>query len=154
MFGCKPSVHSAFVSSKLSMFAPEVPEYSLSLQYRYDKDGSWTAWNNISESMGFTKSSKVYYMEQSISSGLAVDIGRNMYFDGEERKLDIVLKSTDYNKALYYAIRLHNLHYPERLQEHIQIRLQFHFTPELGSDDAVKTDSIEFPIYTIPADVR
>lgn len=137
-----------------SMFAPEVPEYSLSLQYRFDQSGTWTDWADISESMGFAKSSKVYYMEQSISSGLAVDIGRNMYFENGERKLDVVQKSTDYNKALYYAIRLHNLHYAEPLREHVQIRLQFHFTPALGSDDAVKTDSIEFPIYTIPSDVR
>lgn len=137
-----------------SMFAPEVPAYSLELEYRYDQNDVWSNWRGINSFMDLNNHPKVYYMEQSICSGLAAEVGRNMYFENGDRKFDVVVKSFDYSKAIFFVHQLHNRTQTERLSHQMQMRMMFHFNPALGSGDPIKSDTLVFPIYLIPEDVR
>jgi hypothetical protein len=139
-----------FFHQNWSMFAPEVPEYDLQLQYRFPTNGTWSAWNETTESCGFEYRDRAEYLEQSICSGLAYQVAQNIYFENGIRKLDRIEDAFDYGKALNYAMKMHEHFYSKEIEDSLQIRLQFVFTPKPGSTEE-KTDYLEFSTFIIPA---
>ena len=90
-----------FFHQNWSMFAPEVPEYDLQLQYRFPTNGVWSEWNETTESCGFEYRDRAEYLEQSICSGLAYQVAQNIYFENGVRKLDRIVDFPD-TFAIYF----------------------------------------------------
>lgn len=138
-----------FFHQNWSMFAPEIPEHDNELEYRYSKSGVWSDWHDASAYHGFKKGGPIEYIEQSLSSSLTRQIANNLTTKNGAFDFSTIQKSYDYNKALYFCIVLHEKSTGIALQDSIQMRSKFIFTPAFGSDDQEVIHYLTYPTYSI-----
>jgi hypothetical protein len=138
-----------FFHQSWTMFAPEVPEYDMEMRYRYYTSKSWTTWQDVSEANGFHKRHRMEYVEQNILSGLSRQIADNFYYKNEKPVFEDVMKSFDYNKAIYYVISLHQGQSAEVLGDSVQIAVDFTFTNPPYIINSERTGRLEFPAISL-----
>jgi hypothetical protein len=136
-----------FFHQNWRLFAPAVPEYENQLEYRYPEDGAWTDWKDASAGNGFGPRSKTEYIEQTIAGALAWQIANNMYTRNQRKELDRIIQSFDYGRALYFVRRLHLHSGKPDVNDSIQVRVKFRFTPPPDKAYTFQTSYLEFPVY-------
>lgn len=138
-----------FFHQSWTMFAPEVPEHGTQLEYRCYENGAWSTWQDATTSHGFGERGVMEYMEQSISSGLTQQVANNLYLENNRFVFSAIQNSYDYNKALFYCIRLHERMDGAELNDSIQLRSRFDFSPKFGSNGEREIKFLEYPAYKI-----
>ncbi len=140
-----------FFHQSWTMFAPEVPEYDMQLSYRFHDKRNWSTWRDVSEANGYGKRHRMEYIEQSMLSSLSRQIADNFYYSDNQPVFEGVLKSFDYNKAVYYVTMLHKARSSEAMGDSVQIAVDFTFTnpPHLLSSE--RTGHLEFPVFNLTA---
>jgi hypothetical protein len=140
-----------FFHQNWKMFAPSVPEYSNQLEYRYKANGKWSAWLDATGSHGYGSHSRMEYVEQTINDGLSWQIANNMYVVNKTRQLDRVMESFDYGRAVYYILQMCERDGNKaQLNDSLQLRLGFRFTPKPGNAPTQQFSFLEFPPFLAP----
>ncbi len=131
----------------MELFAPEVPHYNYELESRTARAGIWTDWKDVTESAGFSVTSRPERVEQSFNHYLAKFVADNFYSKDGVRQFDGIVRSKAYRDALYYAIEMNKKFNLEPAYDSLQIRLNFRFTPQPGSGLPAQYSVLEFPVY-------
>lgn len=140
-----------FFHQNWKMFAPSVPEYSNQLEYRYKNNGQWTTWLDATASHGFSEHSRMEYVEQTINDGLSWQIANNMYVENKTRQLDRVMESFDFGRAVYYILEMSERDGSKsQMNDSIQLRIGFRFTPKPGNAPTQQFSFLEFPAFIAP----
>ncbi len=131
-----------------ALFAPNIPEYDAQLIYRTsnnDTQAAWSEWRDASGACGYDDFSKPEVIEQNILVQLNYELYSNYYsIDGVPR-LDAMVKTAAYNKALYYAGRMH-----EKCNgpwQGIQVAVVYRFPQKGIPIEQSLPDSLLFPVF-------
>jgi hypothetical protein len=131
-----------------SLFAPNIPEYDTQLIYRAlsdDTSGTWTNWTDVSAGAGHDEFTTMEVIEQNIMVQLNYQLYSNYYSVGGQPQLDAMIKTAAYNKALYFAGRMHEKHAGPWSE--LQIAQVFRFPQgELPIEDS-QTDTLIYPTF-------
>jgi Family of unknown function (DUF5819) len=131
-----------------SLFAPNIPEYDAQLIYRawpVDSNATWSSWCDVSVAAGGDDFSKLEVIEQNILVQLNHQLYSNYYSVDGVPQFDAMTKTGAYNKALYFAGRLH-----ERLVgpwRSLQIAVVFRFPQGDKAIENSSADSLFFPTF-------
>lgn len=139
-----------FFHQNWQLFAPSVPEYSTDLEVRYFTPTGWTDWTDARGGAGFSSSSRMEYIEQTICSSLSWQVANNFYFKNQLPQLDHIVASQDYQRAVYFAWQLGK--YRDLHMDSLQLRLPFRFIPKPEAASTVQTSTLRFPAIATPHD--
>jgi hypothetical protein len=131
-----------------SLFAPNIPEYDAQLMYRVSNNDSlmlWTPWQDVSAASGYDDFSKMEVIEQNILVQLNYQLYSNYYSINGVPQLDAMVKTAAYNKALYYAGRMHEKN--QGPWQMIQIAVLFRFPSDSLPIERCGSDTLIFPPY-------
>lgn len=134
-----------FFHQSWTMFAPEVPAYDVQLEFRVKANDHWKSWQDATSTYGYDSRHRMEYIEQSICSGLSSVVANNLYYENGIQKLDAITKSFDYNKAVYFVYEMHERHVGSDIQDSLQLRLTYQFTPPFGVNEKEKWGELVFP---------
>ncbi|MFN0032593.1 MAG: DUF5819 family protein [Flavobacteriales bacterium] len=156
------------------LFAPDVPEYSVQLEWRClaaphprplsSGEGSassansqvWTPWQDATYEEGLKESPRVLEtVEQGFCTQLSAQLAGNLYRSDSTIMYDRVVGSPAYASALFYVMKHHELKLVSPQQGDLeyytpkgwQIRLKYTFTPHPLSMLPAKEVVIAFPEY-------
>jgi len=130
------------------LFAPSVPEYDCQLEYRFPENGKWSFWRDVSAGNGFSYNSRIETLEQSLTSSLAWQIANNLYSRNQRAQFDRIVSSFDYQRALFFTHTLHGRIQPAPIQDSIQVRVRFRFTPAMDQAHSSQVSHLELPVYS------
>lgn len=136
-----------FFHQNWKLFAPEVPAYDNQLEYRYAANGTWSAWSDVSGSLGYAPHGKIEYIEQVITGVLAWQIANNLYQRNQRMQFDRIVQSFDYRRALYFTKQLHEQTTGQTSGDSLQLRVKFRFTPPPDKAYTFQSSYLEFPVY-------
>lgn len=139
---CVPMFHQNW-----KLFAPDLPKYDAQLAYRYNRDQSWSEWNDITESCGFTRFSKMETIEQGFNTQLAWQVVNNYYARDGRAQFDRMVQSPAYANSLFYVLKMHQLHVDSIKPDSVQIKLKFVFTPPPDQAHSIQSSELAFPVY-------
>ncbi len=135
------------------MFAPDIPEYDHQLEYRFSRKDSlqpWSEWHDVSSFNHFGSRSRIEYMEQSLTGGLSWQIANNFYQKNSVPQFDRVLTSFDYQRALFFTASLHERIQGHPIEDSLQLRIRYRFTPTPGQASTSQLSYFDFPPYGLP----
>lgn len=127
------------------LFAPSVPEYDAQLHYRVKLDRGWTDWGDISRSNNFGHTSRVEYIEQSLTGALAWQIANNLYSRDQRMEFERIINSFDYGRALFFVKKIHLRNGAHIVPDSLQLRVQFTFTPPPAQAYSFQVSNVDFP---------
>ena len=134
--------------------SPEVPAYDVQLEFRVKANDHWMSWQDATSTYGYDSRHRMEYIEQSICSGLSSVVANNLYYENGIQKLDAITKSFDYNKAVYFVYEMHERHVGRDIQDSLQLRLTYQFTPTFGANEHEKWGELVFPSMKYNTDVH
>ncbi len=130
------------------LFAPDLAMYNSELEYRCVSNGTWSNWTDVTTSEGYAPVSRMERIEQGFNHQLAWQATNNLYSKDGVTQLDKIVHSTAYRNALYYAVKMHELHKPQEKYDSLQVRLNFRFTPKPEEHNTpAQYVPLEFPVY-------
>lgn len=119
--------------------------YNCELEFRvYDK-GSWKDWQDASAARGYSKTSRMERVEQSLIHYLNLQVLDNFYMENNEKKYNVVMRSNAFRNAVYYVLTLNGLYSQTTSADSLQLRLNYRFTPPRESSDEYQRSELEFP---------
>lgn len=139
-----------FFHQTWSLFAPDLPEYDVDLEFRVFHQQAWTAYTDASEALEQSSGSTAETLEQAMCSGLAYQLANNMYTSNGQRQLEHVLESKLYGRAIYFAHGVAQRLYGRPVGDSLQMRLQFRFTPAPEAARNYQFSAFAFPAYALP----
>ena len=131
-----------------SLFAPNIPEYDTQLIYRAIPDDSsttWTNWADVSAGAGHGEFSDMEVIEQNIMVQMNYQLYSNYYSVNGQPQLDAMIKTGAYNKALYFAGRMHEKHVGS--WSGLQIAQVFRFPQGDQPIEHSATDTLIYPAF-------
>ena len=140
---CSPLFHQNWM-----LFAPDVSDYNVELEFLKHHDAGLKSWVNLSEEFGFEETSVMKRIENSIATGMAWDYTERVFSKDGILHYENFMESRSYHRAGYLIHRYSNalgIICPDT----IQMRLIFHFTQPPGSAEVFLTDSIILPPYIL-----
>jgi len=129
------------------LFAPDLPKYNAELEYKVSKNGSWTDWQDASHSFGYGVTSRVETIEQGFNTSLGWQVINNFYTRDNRKQYDRIVQSPAYASALFFVLKMYQLHVDPVSPDSIQLRMQFRFTPPPKQAHNFQTSFLEFPVY-------
>lgn len=119
------------------------------LEFRAAGRNGWTDWRDASGAFDDSLHSTTEHIEQSLCEEFRWQVLHNLYAEDGEQHFDHVLQSSTYSKALYFIVRLQQLHH-EPAADSIQIRLNYRFTPAPDQAYTFQRSYLEFPVFDLP----
>lgn len=132
------------------LFAPDLPEYNVELEYRFAQYGAWSQWADASAAHGYGRKSKLETVEQNICSGLAWQVANNFYAKDQRAQFDRIIESGNYMQALFFVKQMHKLHQHHEQPDSLQLRLAFRFTPKPEGAHTYQYSNLELPVWVEP----
>jgi hypothetical protein len=133
-----------FFHQNWSLFAPNIPEYDAQLIYRVDlasENEMDKPWSDVCAGNRHDDFSKMEVIEQNILVQLAYQMHANYYRVNGKPQLDVLMRTAAYNKALYFAGRMHEAH--QGAWNNLQIAVVFRFPENRGG----QVDTLVFPAF-------
>ncbi len=132
----------------MDLFAPDVPMYSMALEYRIFHHSGWNDWADISQHAGYDEHSRMELVEQSLSDALNYQVLHNYYSVDGVKQYDRIVSSSAFRNALYFALKMHDCSEHKVEFDSMQVRLNYRFTASPTSSEDASSASIEFPAYS------
>jgi hypothetical protein len=139
---CVPLFHQNW-----KLFAPDLPTYNAELQYRISTAGEWGSWADVTAAYGYGRSSRMETIEQGFNTALAWQVMDNLYSKGGKKQFDRIVQSNAYASALFYALKMQEIHQPEVRIDSVQLRMEYRFTPKPDQAYTFQKSWLEFPVY-------
>jgi hypothetical protein len=130
------------------LFAPDLPKNDTQLEYRYYREGGWYDWVDITAECGHGRFSRMETIEQGFNTQLSWQIINNFYAKDGRAQFDRIIQSPSYASALFYTLKMHQLHIDPVQPDSIQIRSVFRFTPPPDQAHSYQYSMLEFPAYS------
>ncbi len=129
------------------LFAPDLPVYNAELHYRIAHSGSWSGWADVTTSFGYGTSSRMETIEQGFNTALAWQVMDNLYSKAGKKQYDRIVQSNAYASALFYLLKMQEIHQPDAQVDSVQLRLEYRFTPPYDQAYTFQKSWLEFPVY-------
>jgi hypothetical protein len=127
------------------LFAPDVPAYDVQLEMRTFLNGNAGEWHDGN----ITGEKNIEYIEQNICTGLGWQVANNLYTVNSRRVFDSIVKSREYQQAMYFLLKLHEARDENFQVDSVQARLHFRFTPPPDQALTWQESYLEFPAFNI-----
>lgn len=137
-----------FFHQNWKLFAPDLARYNVELEYRYPQSPTeWSQWGDASATFGYDLKSRIETVEQGFNHLLGWQIINNFYSRDGRKQFDRIVQSREYANALFFVMKMHQVHKDEILPDSLQLRLNFRFTPPPDQAYTFQTSYLEFPVY-------
>lgn len=139
---CVPLFHQNW-----QLFAPDLPEYTSNLQYRIANGGQWSVWADATGNFGYGITSKMETIEQGFNVALDWQVMDNLYSKGGKKQFDRIVQSNAYASALFYVLKMEEIHHRQSQPDSVQVRMEYRFTPAPDGAYTFQKSWLEFPVY-------
>jgi Family of unknown function (DUF5819) len=142
---CIPLFHQNW-----KLFAPDLPQYNLELEYRAARFGNWSDWNDASAHFNFQTTSRIETIEQGFNTSLGWQVMNNLYQKEGRTQFDRIVQSNAYASALYFVLKMEEIYHKQEKPDSVQLRLHFRFTPPPDKAYTFQKTYLELPVYALP----
>jgi hypothetical protein len=139
---CVPLFHQNW-----QLFAPDLPEYNSNLQYRIATSVGWSDWADATANFGYGITSRMETIEQGFNVALDWQVMDNLYSKAGKAQFDRIVQSNAYASALFYVLKMEEIHHPEIRPDSVQLRMEYRFTPPPNGAHTFQKSWLEFPVY-------
>lgn len=130
-------------------FGSDADANDIQLELRSFSDTLWSDWTDAGVYFGYNSNSASEAIEQGINDELRWQILNNLYSEGGIRKMDRILESASYGKALYFVLRYQRYN-SGSMPDSVQLRLSIRFTPPPHQAYTFQRTYLDFPVYDVP----
>ena len=131
-----------------SLFAPDVPGWHSSIQYRYYRGGAWSDWTSTEAIPEYSNHPVHARVSQKFAHYLTNLVQENLYYENGKAQFDRVLGQGHYRSAVY-LVRAHLNRQQITDLDSLQLQLLVKYAPEPGSGNASEQKVVDFPVLAI-----
>jgi hypothetical protein len=119
------------------------------LEFRASRGTGWSNWCDVSGAFGDSLNTITERIEQGLCDEFRWQVLHNLYAQDGQRRFDHIVQSSTYSKALYFIVRLEQLH-NRPAADSIQLRLNYRFTPPPDQAYTFQRSYLELPPIDLP----
>lgn len=119
------------------------------LEFRASWGAGWGDWRDASGAFGDSLNSTTERIEQGLCDEFRWQVLHNLYSEDGRQRFDHIIQSNTYSKALYFIVRLQQLH-DQPAADSIQLRLNYRFTPPPDQAYSFQRSYLELPPFDLP----
>ena len=134
------------------LFAPDVKTFNAQLHYRVPENGQWSEWKTTDDLHPVTDHRRLFYVSRKVALKLVNTMNSKeygVYYVNDQPQFDKVMRTADYQRALYMAYKEHEWLTSQRADS-LQLRLDVRFIPDPQTGESEYDDlTFTFPVEAI-----